>query len=96
MLRGQMSLVGPRQPLLAEVGRYEWLYRRHLSIKPGITCLWTISGRNQITFKQWIGNGQGLRRPLVALSGHQDAGQDRACGTLQQGCELSLHSAMNG
>lgn len=54
VLRGQMSLVGPRPPLLSEVDRYEWLYRRRLSIKPGITCLWQISGRNQITFKQWM------------------------------------------
>jgi exopolysaccharide biosynthesis polyprenyl glycosylphosphotransferase len=54
VLRGQMSLVGPRPPLLAEVDRYEWLYRRRLSIKPGITCLWQISGRNEISFKQWM------------------------------------------
>ncbi len=54
VLRGQMSLVGPRPPLPAEVDRYDWLYRRRLSIKPGITCLWQISGRNQITFKQWM------------------------------------------
>ena len=54
VLRGQMSLVGPRPPLLTEVDRYDWLYRRRLSIKPGITCLWQISGRNEITFKQWM------------------------------------------
>ncbi len=54
VLRGHMSLVGPRPPLLAEVNRYDWLYRRRLSIKPGITCLWQISGRNEITFKQWM------------------------------------------
>lgn len=51
---GQMSLVGPRPPLFEEVDQYEWLYRRRLSIKPGITCLWQISGRNEITFKQWM------------------------------------------
>ncbi|HMO46673.1 MAG TPA: sugar transferase [Rubrivivax sp.] len=54
VLRGQMSLVGPRPPLPAEVDQYEWLYRRRLSIKPGITCLWQISGRNEISFKQWM------------------------------------------
>lgn len=54
VLRGQMSLVGPRPPLLAEVDQYDWLYRRRLSIKPGITCLWQISGRNDVTFKQWM------------------------------------------
>ena len=54
VLRGQMSLVGPRPPLLDEVNRYDWLYRKRLSIKPGITCLWQISGRNEINFKQWM------------------------------------------
>ncbi len=54
VLRGQMSLVGPRPPLLSEVDQYDWLYRRRLSIKPGITCLWQISGRNEVTFKQWM------------------------------------------
>lgn len=54
VLRGQMSLVGPRPPLLAEVDRYEWLYRRRLSIKPGITCFWQIGGRNDVSFKEWM------------------------------------------
>ena len=54
VLTGHMSLVGPRPPLLDEVNRYEWLFRKRLSIKPGITCLWQISGRNEVTFKQWM------------------------------------------
>lgn len=54
VLVGQMSLVGPRPPLLTEVDRYDWLYRRRLSIKPGITCFWQVSGRNNISFKQWM------------------------------------------
>lgn len=54
VLTGQMSLVGPRPPLPEEVDRYEWLYRRRLSIKPGITCFWQISGRNHVSFKQWM------------------------------------------
>lgn len=54
VLRGQMSLVGPRPPLPDEVDKYDWLYRKRLSIKPGITCLWQISGRNHISFKQWM------------------------------------------
>ncbi len=54
VLKGDMSLVGPRPPLFEEVDQYDWLYRRRLSIKPGITCLWQISGRNEITFKQWM------------------------------------------
>lgn len=54
VLTGHMSLVGPRPPIPEEVDRYEWLYRKRLSIKPGITCLWQISGRNHISFKQWM------------------------------------------
>lgn len=54
VLSGHISLVGPRPPLLSEVNQYDWLYRKRLSIKPGITCLWQISGRNEISFKQWM------------------------------------------
>ena len=53
-LRGDMSLVGPRPPLFSEVDQYEWLFRKRLSIKPGITCLWQVNGRNQLTFDEWM------------------------------------------
>lgn len=54
VLRGDMSLVGPRPPLPDEVRRYERWQRRRLSMKPGITCLWQVSGRNQIGFEEWM------------------------------------------
>lgn len=54
VLKGEMSLVGPRPPLPTEVDQYDWLYRRRLSIKPGITCLWQIGGRSNISFAQWM------------------------------------------
>jgi len=54
VLRGDMSLVGPRPPLPQEVARYERWQRRRLSMKPGLTCLWQISGRNQVSFKDWM------------------------------------------
>jgi len=54
VLRGEMSLVGPRPPLPDEVVRYEWLFRKRLSVKPGITCVWQVSGRNNITFERWM------------------------------------------
>ena len=54
VLRGEMSLVGPRPPLPGEVERYERWQRRRLSMKPGITCLWQISGRNQVGFDEWM------------------------------------------
>ncbi len=54
VLRGDMSLVGPRPPLPEEVARYERWQRRRLSMKPGLTCLWQISGRNQVGFDEWM------------------------------------------
>ena len=54
VLLGDMSLVGPRPPLPAEVKMYEPWHRRRLSMRPGITCLWQVSGRNKITdFDEW-------------------------------------------
>jgi len=55
VLKGDMSLVGPRPPLPEEVLRYEPWQRRRLSMKPGLTCLWQISGRNEIPdFDRWM------------------------------------------
>jgi exopolysaccharide biosynthesis polyprenyl glycosylphosphotransferase len=56
VLRGEMSLVGPRPLPVDEVKRFNDLaHRRRLSVKPGLTCLWQISGRNQIKdFKDWV------------------------------------------
>jgi exopolysaccharide biosynthesis polyprenyl glycosylphosphotransferase len=51
---GDMSLVGPRPPLPEEVSRYEPWQRRRLSMSPGITCLWQISGRNDLDFDRWM------------------------------------------
>jgi exopolysaccharide biosynthesis polyprenyl glycosylphosphotransferase len=54
VLRGDMSLVGPRPPLPEEVERYEPWQRRRLAMKPGITCLWQISGRTELDFATWM------------------------------------------
>ena len=54
VLSGEMSLVGPRPPLPDEVRKYEWLFRKRLSVKPGITCIWQISGRNHVSFDRWM------------------------------------------
>lgn len=51
---GQMSLVGPRPLLPDEVDKFEWVDRRRLSVKPGMTGLWQISGRSNIPFKKWV------------------------------------------
>lgn len=54
VLLGDMSLVGPRPPLPEEVSQYELWQRRRLSVKPGITCLWQVNGRNNIDFQNWM------------------------------------------
>jgi exopolysaccharide biosynthesis polyprenyl glycosylphosphotransferase len=55
VLKGDMSLVGPRPAGPHELKRYENWHRRKLSIKPGITCLWQVSGRNDIDdFDEWV------------------------------------------
>ena len=51
---GDMSLVGPRPPLVREVKQYDDWHQRRLSMRPGITCLWQVSGRNKIiNFDEW-------------------------------------------
>lgn len=51
---GQMSLVGPRPPIPAEVKEYTWDQRRRLSVKPGMTGLWQVSGRSNVGFEKWV------------------------------------------
>jgi len=54
VLQGHMSLVGPRPPFPEEVERYEpWMLRR-LSVRPGLTCLWQIRGRSDLSFEEWM------------------------------------------
>ena len=54
VLRGDMTLVGPRPPLPEEVAKYESWHRRRLEVKPGLTCLWQISGRSRLGFNEWM------------------------------------------
>jgi len=54
VLKGEMSLVGPRPSLPNEVEKFEpWMLKR-LTIKPGLTCYWQVSGRNNIGFQEWM------------------------------------------
>lgn len=54
VLRGEMSLVGPRPPLPDEVARYEPWQVRRLSMRPGLTGLWQVSGRSELPFERWM------------------------------------------
>lgn len=54
VLKGEMSLVGPRPPIPSEVEQYERWQRRRLSMRPGLTCLWQISGRSELDFDTWM------------------------------------------
>lgn len=54
VIKGEMSIVGPRPPIPDEVIRYRLSDRRRLSMKPGLTCLWQVNGRNQISFEKWM------------------------------------------
>jgi len=54
VLAGQMSLVGPRPPVGREVALYKPWQRGRLSVLPGLTCLWQVSGRSEIGFEDWV------------------------------------------
>lgn len=54
ILKGEMSLVGPRPPVPEEVARYERWQRRRLRMRPGLTCLWTLAGRDELSFEEWM------------------------------------------
>ncbi len=55
VLKGDMSIVGPRPPIPQEVEKYDNWQRRRLNMRPGITCLWQVNGRNKITdFNEWM------------------------------------------
>ncbi len=74
VIKGRMSLVGPRPPLPEEVARYTDREMRRLSVKPGLTCLWQIEGRSNIgSFERWLEldlqyiENQSLRLDLLIL-----------------------------
>lgn len=54
VLKGDMSLVGPRPPIPSEVEQYNKYQMQRLLVKPGLTCIWQVSGRNNIGFDEWV------------------------------------------
>lgn len=69
VLFGDMSLVGPRPPIPKEVAKYQPWQRARLRLKPGLTCLWQVSGRSEIGFEDWV-------RMDIWYSEHQNLGTD--------------------
>jgi len=54
VIKGEMSLVGPRPPTPDEVAKYDTWQMRRLEVKPGITCLWQVRGRSDLSFYKWV------------------------------------------
>ena len=54
IVKGDMSIVGPRPPLVREVEQYNSYQMQRLAVKPGLTCIWQVSGRNNIGFDEWV------------------------------------------
>ena len=83
VLRGDMSLVGPRPPLPYEVEQYKpWHCRRVLEAKPGITGLWQVTGPQPDDVRRHGAARPALRQDVLAVDRHQDPSRDAARGDL--------------
>ena len=88
VLKGDMSLVGPRPPVPREVALYRPADRRRLAAKPGITCIWQISGRSEIDFSGQVGLDVGYIESQNFWTDSQDSGQDDSSGPVRKGSLL--------
>jgi hypothetical protein len=89
VMRGDMSIVGPRPPIPYEVENYQLWHRKRLDMKPGITGLWQVSGRNRLPFDEMVRMDSVLHRKLVAAAGYEDYFADVAGHVAWRGCVLT-------
>ncbi len=54
VLRGEMSLVGPRPALPCEIAHYDEFARRRMTVPQGVTCIWQVNGRSDVSFEEWM------------------------------------------
>ena len=82
VLRGDMSLVGPRPPIASEVEQYDLAHLRRLDVLPGITGLWQVEARQDPSFGQLHLARYGVCGELELLAGSEDPGTDGGRGDL--------------
>src|SRR5207302_1717749 len=82
ILRGDMSLVGPRPAVPDEVDQYKQWQRRRLRMRPGLTCLWALAGRDQLDFETWMRNRAGCCWTEMARTCTIARGRGVACRAL--------------
>ncbi len=93
VLRGEMSLVGPRPIVEDEIPKYADAYRLYSRVQPGITGLWQISGRNNTTYAERGRVGRFLRKKLVAVARPLHFGLHRARRPTSRGGLLRSRSS---
>ena len=76
VLKGEMSLVGPRPAVPEEVELYQTWQRRRLRMRPGLTCLWALAGRDRLDFDTWMKMDMQYIDELVAGVGSEDSSAD--------------------
>jgi lipopolysaccharide/colanic/teichoic acid biosynthesis glycosyltransferase len=78
VLKGDMSLVGPRPLPCAETEACDQWHQRRLDVTPGVTCIWQVKGRSRVSFAQWYAHGLELHPPQGTVVGHLDHSPDRS------------------